>query len=64
MRAGAKFHRGSASAACTYVEADQSRVDDYYLAQGTSLATIRVAGTNTGHVRQQARPSRAYSSRS
>jgi len=34
-----KFYRGSAAAARTYVEADRSRVDDYYLADGTGLAT-------------------------
>ncbi|MEJ7831828.1 MAG: hypothetical protein WKF79_02860 [Nocardioides sp.] len=39
-----KFYRGSASAARTYVEADRSRVDDYYLAEGTGVATRYVAG--------------------
>jgi len=31
-------YRGTASAARAYVEADRSRVDDYYLAEGTGLA--------------------------
>ena len=30
-----KFYRGSASAARSYVEADHSPADDYYLAEGT-----------------------------
>lgn len=56
MHGGVKFYRGSAGAARTYVEADRSRVDDYYLAEGTGLATRYVAGTNTGEVREQVRP--------
>ncbi|MDP3950572.1 MobF family relaxase [Microbacterium sp.] len=40
-----KFYRGSASAARSYVEADRSRVDDYYLAEGTGIATRYVATT-------------------
>ncbi len=32
------MYRGAASAARAYVEADRSRVDDYYLAEGTGLA--------------------------
>ena len=40
-----KFYRGSASAARSYVEADRSRVDDYYLAEGTGVATRYVATT-------------------
>ncbi len=39
MHGGVKFYRGSAAAARSYVEADRSRVDDYYLAEGTGLAT-------------------------
>ncbi|MBM6401439.1 MobF family relaxase [Phycicoccus sonneratiae] len=38
-----KFYRGSAAAARSYVEADRSRADDYYLAEGTGLATRYVA---------------------
>ncbi len=43
MHGGVKFYRGSASAARSYVEADRSRVDDYYLAEGTGVATKYVA---------------------
>lgn len=32
------MYRGAASAARAYVEADRSRVDDYYLAEGSGLA--------------------------
>ena len=35
MHGGVKFYRGSAGAARSYVEADRSRADDYYLAEGT-----------------------------
>ncbi|MEJ7774942.1 MAG: MobF family relaxase [Nocardioidaceae bacterium] len=65
-----KFYRGSAAAARTYVEADRSRVDDYYLADGTGLATRYVAGPSTwgereggtqpGHERQPARNASGY----
>ncbi|PWN02840.1 AAA family ATPase [Nocardioides silvaticus] len=43
MHGGVKFYRGSAAAARSYVEADRSRVDDYYLAEGTGIATRYVA---------------------
>ena len=43
MHGGVKFYRGAASAARCYVEADRSRVDDYYLAEGTGLATRFIA---------------------
>ncbi len=46
MRGGVKFYRGSASAARSYVEADRSRVDDYYLAEGTGVAERYVAATS------------------
>ncbi|WP_322920649.1 MobF family relaxase [Nocardioides renjunii] len=39
-----KFYRGSAAAARAYVEADHSRADDYYLAEGTGLAEHYIAG--------------------
>ena len=39
MHGGVKFYRGSAGAARAYVEADRSRADDYYLAEGTGVAT-------------------------
>lgn len=43
MHGGVKFYRGSAAAARSYVEADRSRADDYYLAEGTGLAARYVA---------------------
>ena len=50
LHGGVKFYRGAATAARSYVEADRSRVDDYYLAEGTGLATHYVAApaTDTG----------------
>ena len=45
MHGGVKFYRGSAAAARSYVEADRSRVDDYYLAEGTGVAQRYVATT-------------------
>ncbi|UUZ60964.1 hypothetical protein [Nocardioides sp. B-3] len=44
MHGGVKFYRGSASAARSYVEADHSRSDDYYPAEGTGLAEHYIAG--------------------
>lgn len=44
MHGGVKFYRGSAAAARSYVEADHSRADDYYLAEGTGLAEHYLAG--------------------
>ena len=38
-----KRYRGSPAAARSYVEADRSRADDYYLAEGTGLASRYVA---------------------
>jgi exodeoxyribonuclease V alpha subunit len=38
VHGGVKVYRGAASAARAYVEADRSRVDDYYLAEGSGLA--------------------------
>ena len=43
MHGGVKFYRGAAGAARTYVEADRSRADDYYLAEGTGVAERYVA---------------------
>jgi exodeoxyribonuclease V alpha subunit len=43
VHGGVKFYRGSAGAARSYVESDRSRVDDYYLADGTGIATRYVA---------------------
>ncbi|WP_395658103.1 MobF family relaxase [Nocardioides sp.] len=39
-----KFYRGCAAAARSYVEADPSRADDYYLAEGSGLAEHCIAG--------------------
>jgi exodeoxyribonuclease V alpha subunit len=38
VHGGVKVYRGAASAARAYVEADRSRVDDYYLVEGSGLA--------------------------
>lgn len=43
MQGGMKFYRGSAAAARAYVEAEHSRADDYYLAEGSGVATRFVA---------------------
>jgi len=48
MHGGMKVYRGSAAAARTYVEAGRSRVDDYYLAEGTGLAERLVAVSAVG----------------
>lgn len=46
MHGGLKVYRGSASAARNYVEADRSRADDYYLAEGTGVADRYVASSS------------------
>jgi len=38
MHGGLKIYRGAAAAARHYVEADRSRADDYYLAEGSGVA--------------------------
>jgi conjugative relaxase-like TrwC/TraI family protein len=43
-----KFYRGSPAAARTYVEQDRSRADDYYLTEGSGIATRYVASPLTG----------------
>lgn len=43
VHGGMKFYRGSAAAARAYVEADHSRADDYYLTEGSGVATRYVA---------------------
>ncbi|HZJ06299.1 MAG TPA: MobF family relaxase, partial [Nocardioidaceae bacterium] len=48
MHGGMKFYRGSAAAARAYVEQDRSRADDYYLAEGSGVATRYVASPLTG----------------
>ncbi len=47
MRGGVAIYRGSAAAARNYVEADRSRADDYYLAEGTGVAARYVATPST-----------------
>jgi exodeoxyribonuclease V alpha subunit len=44
---GGVIYRGSAAEARSYVEADRSRVDDSFLAEGTGLATRYFAGPAT-----------------
>ena len=44
MHGGVKFYRGSAAAARSYVEADHSRADDYYLAEGSGVAEHYIVG--------------------
>ena len=41
--AAMKIYRGAAAAARHYVEADRSRADDYYLAEGSGVAMRFVA---------------------
>ena len=48
MHGGVKLYHGAASAARAYVEADQARVDDYYLAEGTGLARRFAASPGEG----------------
>jgi conjugative relaxase-like TrwC/TraI family protein len=49
VHGGVKVYRGNPSAARSYVEADNARVDDYYLAEGTGLA-VRFVATPEGGV--------------
>jgi exodeoxyribonuclease V alpha subunit len=44
MHGGMKIYRGAAAAARHYVEADRSRADDYYLAEGSGVAMHFAAG--------------------
>lgn len=46
VHGGVKFYRGVAAAARSYVEADHSRADDYYLAEGSGVATRYVVGVD------------------
>jgi len=46
VHGGMKFYRGSAAAARAYVEADHSRADDYYLAEGIGVARRYVVGVS------------------
>jgi conjugative relaxase-like TrwC/TraI family protein len=43
VHGGLKIYRGNPAAARAYVEADRARVDDYYLGEGTGLASRLVA---------------------
>src|SRR6188472_3812945 len=47
MHGGMKIYRGVAAAARNYVEADRSRADDYYLAEGSGVA-MRIIATPEG----------------
>lgn len=47
VHGGVKFYRGAARAARAYVERDHSRADDYYLAEGSGIATRIVATPET-----------------
>ena len=47
VHGGVKFYRGAARAARAYVERDRSRADDYYLTEGTGIAT-RLTATPDG----------------
>ena len=44
MHGGVKFYRGAPKAAWAYVERDRSRADDYYLGEGTGVATRITVG--------------------
>ena len=60
MHGGVKFYRGSAAAARSYVEADHSRADDYYLAEGTGLAEHYIAGPGADAARSAISTARRY----
>jgi exodeoxyribonuclease V alpha subunit len=47
VHGGVKFYRGAARAARAYVERDRSRADDYYLGEGTGVAS-RLTATPDG----------------
>ncbi|MFT4008827.1 MAG: hypothetical protein QM655_02175 [Nocardioidaceae bacterium] len=51
VHGGVKFYRGSAAAARAYVEADHSRADDYYLAEGSGVATRYTASPGASAAR-------------
>ena len=61
VHGGVKFYRGAPRAARAYVEQDRSRADDYYLAEGSGVATrlvatpggVRSKGCMTGEVYEQ-----------
>ena len=55
MHGGVKFYRGSAAAARSYVEADHSRADDYYLAEGSGVAEHYAVTVGVDGVRMERR---------
>jgi exodeoxyribonuclease V alpha subunit len=56
LHGGIKFYTGNPAGARAYVEADHSRVDDYYLAEGTGIATHYVASHGLGAAGVERRP--------
>jgi exodeoxyribonuclease V alpha subunit len=59
VHGGLKIYRGTPAAARGYVEADRSRADDYYLAEGTGLAS-RLVATPDGVVEAEPMDGEAY----
>ena len=61
MHGGVKFYRCAAKAARVYVERDHSRADDYYLGEGSGVASrltampegVEVAGAMDGDSYEQ-----------
>ena len=53
MKGGVILFRGTGAAACRYLESDRSRADDYYLKDGTTLASFTITD-GTGEVRATA----------
>ncbi|MCU1658628.1 MAG: trwC2, partial [Pseudonocardiales bacterium] len=47
MHGGVRVYRGSARGARAYLDADRSRADDYYLAEGTGIARRFTAGPDS-----------------
>src|SRR6185437_5234538 len=62
MHGGVKVYRGSAAAARNYLDADRSRADDYYLAEGTGVARRFTAGPDGPVVELAASTSDGYES--
>jgi exodeoxyribonuclease V alpha subunit len=56
MHGGVKFYRGSAAAARSYLEADHSRADDYYLAEGSGVAEHHAVTVGVDGLRTERRP--------
>ena len=53
VKGGVILFRGTGAAACRYLESDRSRADDYYLKDGTTIASFTVTD-GTGEVRATA----------